>query len=296
MKELSYGVLASGKLGFVCLEQLINTKGINFVFTDKLSEEIISLCLKHSVPVYVGSPRNGNATSFINKINVDVLFSINYLFIVEKDILKTPKKYSINFHGSMLPKYRGRTPHVWAIINNEKQTGITAHLMTEKCDEGDIVYQELIPISENSTGASLLNEFYLKYPQIIAKVIKLIENDSLEFEKQDNTKATYFEKRTPDDGEIDWNWQKERICNWVRALTKPYPGAFTFYNNEKIIINKIKFSDIGFHQNDVNGKILECGENIIVKTSNGAIVLSDLETNEHVKFKVGGEFKCKILR
>lgn len=290
MNILTFGILSSGKLGALCTEQLINYQLIKFVFTDRLSKEIIDICTIHSIPIFIGNPRNGKASSFVKQFDIDVLLSINYLFIVEQDILKIPKKYAINFHGSLLPKYRGRTPHIWAIINNEKETGVTSHIISEKCDEGDIVYQEKIIIPDNATGASLLNEFNHRYPLIISKVISMIENNSIKFIKQDSSKATYFEKRTPDDGEINWNWQKERIYNWVRAQSRPYPGAFTFYNNNKIVIHNIKFSDFGFHQNDVNGKILDNSDLIIVKTPNGAISLTEIESDCNIKFIIGEEF------
>lgn len=295
MNELTFGLLASGKLGAVCVEQLINKNKVLIVFTDKSSEEIINICNKYSIPVYIGNPRSNKVKSYISKIYIDVLFSINYMFIVNPDILNFPKKYAINLHGSLLPKYRGRTPHVWAIINNEKETGITAHIMSENVDEGDIIYQEKIEISDVATGASLLSEFEYRYPQIIFQIINQIENNSIKFTCQDNTKATYFERRKPNDGEINWDWQKERIHNWVRALSKPYPGAFTYYHTNKIIINKLEFCDLGFHQNDVNGKILEYNSLLAVKTSNGVVVLTDIETNCDVKFEIGEEFKCKIF-
>jgi methionyl-tRNA formyltransferase len=295
MSNLKIGILASGKLGAICVEHLLSKSKIELVMTDRSSDSIIELCNLKSIPVFIGNPRNGNAASFIKHANIDVLFSINYLFIVENDILTLPRKYAINLHGSLLPKYRGRTPHVWAIINNEKETGITAHLMTDKCDEGEILYQERIEINENATGNDLLLEFFHKYPVIISKVIKMIENNTVFLLKQDDSKATYFEKRTPDDGEINWNWHKERIQNWVRALSKPYPGAFTYYDGEKIKINRVEYSDAGFHQNDSNGKILDIKNHVIVKTPNGAIVLTDMEMNDNIKFEIGKIFTCKTF-
>ncbi|WP_205508558.1 methionyl-tRNA formyltransferase [Longitalea arenae] len=287
--ELQFGILASGRLGAICTERLLKTKRISFVFTDKFSTGVIELCNKGGIPLFVGNPRNGKAASFIEQFKVDVLLSINYLFIVEKDIINLARKYAINLHGSLLPKYRGRTPHVWAIINNEKETGITAHLITEGCDEGDIVFQEKITINDSDTGATLLEKFNERYPAIISKVIDMIENHTIMPVKQNNAEATYFGKRTPLDGEINWNWQKEQINNWVRAQARPYPGAFTFYENTKVIIHKIEYVNTGFHQNDQNGKILNADQ-LIVKTPNGAVRLVDFEKENHIIFKIGNVF------
>lgn len=283
----TFGILVSGGLGTTCLEMMQQMHEVRFVMTDNSSHNIIAICHQKNIPVFIGNPRNEKAKEFISDKPVDVIFSINYLFIVEDDIITHPSKYAINFHGSLLPRYRGRTPHVWAIINNEKETGITAHLITEGCDEGDIVYQEKVTIEPESTGAHILNIFNSCYPKIIKKVADMIESNNIVPVQQDNNKASWFGKRTPEDGHICWNWQKERIHNWVRALAKPYPGAFSFRGNDKIIIHKVAFSDCGFHANMPDGLILTTNPQPIIKTPNGAVVLTDLVLQNGVVLKQG---------
>jgi methionyl-tRNA formyltransferase len=276
--QISYGILSSGNLGLQCLVRLHKTQKINFVFTDTLSNDIIIYCKDNNIPLFVGNPRAGKSADFLNEFSTDVILSINYLFIIEEDIISHAKMHAINLHGSCLPKYRGRTPHVWAIINNEKETGITAHSITLGCDEGDIVYQEIILIEEDITGAGLLNRYNERYPLIIDELVSRIEKGLITYLPQDNTKATWFGKRTPEDGIINWNWQKERIYNWVRAQAKPYPGAFSYYKNEKLIIHKIEYSEHGFKESDENGLILDIVDyKVIVKTPNGAISIVEYE-------------------
>ena len=94
-----------------------------------------------------------------------------------------------------------------------------------------------------------------------------------------------FGKRTPEDGRINWNWQKERIRNWVRAQSYPYPGAFSFFNNNKIIIDEIKFSSHGFNFKDENGLILKVNPSIIIKTVNGALEVKKMRNN--IELSVG---------
>jgi len=268
----------SGALGLKCLDFVYNFSRVSFVLTDKKSLAIVEYCVKNNIPHFIGNPRNGKVFVFIKDYAVDVILSINYLFIIDSDLIRFPRKYAINFHGSLLPKYRGRTPHIWSIINNEKETGITAHVITEECDKGNIVYQEKIQISPDTTGGHLLEQFIKLYPIIIKKVVSMIENDQIILVEQDETMATWFGKRTPEDGEINWNWQKERIYNWVRALSSPYPGAFTYYNNSKVIIHKIEYSEMGFDFKQENGTILNGGSQPIIKTPNGAVKLSTIET------------------
>ncbi|OFY63624.1 MAG: hypothetical protein A3H98_01035 [Bacteroidetes bacterium RIFCSPLOWO2_02_FULL_36_8] len=277
---MEIGLLISGLLGFEVIQKLLNHFNINFVLTDKQSVEIVRLCNEKKIACYAGNPRNGLALKKLPKINCDVIVSVNYLFLIEKDIIELPKKIAINFHGSLLPKYRGRTPHVWAIINNESETGVTAHVIDEECDSGAILAQKKIPISSEDSGGTLLEMFKKIYPDFVIEVLQNIRNNSYTAKPQNNLLATYFGKRTAGDGRIDWNWQKERIYNWVRAQAKPYPGAFTFYRGNKIIIHKIKFSEFGFHCTIPNGTILEINNKIpIVKTPNGCIEIIDFETD-----------------
>jgi methionyl-tRNA formyltransferase len=275
---MTIGVLASGGLGYTIIIDIYNKYGLDFVFTDKHSDLIVDFCKENNIECFIGNPRNGKAYEFIKNKKVDLLLSINYLFIVDKDIIDLGEKYSINFHGALLPKYRGRTPHVWAIINNEKYTGITAHIITEGCDEGDIVYQEKIEIEQDYTGADVLEIFKQLYPVIVSKVIDLVQKNEVIALSQDNNKATFFGKRTFEDGLINWDWQKERIRNWVRAQAHPYPGAFCFCNNQKIIIHKLVFSDNGYLYNQPNGLVVDIiDKNLFVKTSNGIIEISNFE-------------------
>lgn len=283
----TYGILASGGLGATCLELIQLMTHVGFVLTDKGSDDIMALCKRKKTPLFVGNPRKGKAAEFLANKPVDVILSINYLFIVEQDIISHPTKYAINFHGSLLPRYRGRTPHVWAIINNEKETGITAHLITKGCDEGDIVYQEKITIEPEFTGAQMMTLFNQRYPHIVRKVMEMIEKNTISPVKQDQSKATWFGKRTPDDGRINWSWHKERINNWVRAQAKPYPGAFTYRENDKITIHQIAFSDYGFDAEMPNGLILVNQPQPIVKTPNGAVALIDLLLPEGVVLNKG---------
>ena len=284
---MNYCICVSGALGLTVLQRLVASPiTIKCVLTDKHSDGIIEYCEQQQLPVFAGNPRNGKAVGWLEeqKIEFENLLSINYLFILEPDVLSKAKGYAVNFHGSLLPKYRGRTPHVWSIINGEKETGVTAHLMNANCDDGDIVRQVVVPIEEEDTGAIILEKYKALYPGLVLQVVEDIESGKVECRKQDISKATYFGKRTPDDGQINWNWQKERIRNWVRAQAKPYPGAFTFLNDNKIIINKIEYSDFGFQDSMENGLVVAVIDGKpYVKTQNGVVKVVDFETDAIIK-------------
>lgn len=270
--EMKIGLLLSGGLGFDMLLHIFKVNHIAAILTDHNSDAIINFAKKENIPIFIGNPRKGRAKEFIKNHPIDLLLSINYLFIVESDIINWPSKAAVNFHGSLLPKYRGRTPHVWAIINNELETGVTAHFITAGCDEGDIIAQVVIPIGSKETGADILSRYTEVYPQLVDNVLEQFGQCKVVGIKQDESKATYFGKRTPSDGEINWNWQKERIHNWVRAQSHPYPGAFSFLRGEKIIIDQVVYDDFGYHQDQSNGLILTLNP-VRVKTPNGVLQL-----------------------
>ena len=269
---MNLGILVSGNLGYTVLKYLYKNYKIQYVLTDSKSEIIIDFCNKNGIATFIGNPRKGRAFSFCSQRKIDVLISVNYLFIIEKDLIQLPKIFAFNIHGSLLPKYRGRTPHVWAIINNEFETGITAHLIDEGCDTGDVIQQIKIEIGCEDTGADILNKFNDNYIELLNIVLTKASLGKLTFKKQQNDIASFFGKRTPDDGKIDWNWQKERIYNWIRAQANPYPGAFTYHNGDKIIIDKIKYNEIGFTNDMANGLVISTSP-LLIKTPNGVVEL-----------------------
>ena len=279
------GVLASGDLGHHVLKNLSEGVNLEFIATNQKSIGIIDLANERNIPLFIGNQRRGRLMDFLEDKHCDIILSINYLFIIESDIINFPKQYTINFHGSLLPKYRGRTPHVWAIINGEKKCGITAHLIDEGCDTGPIILQQEVEIMEDDTGQNILEKYKNLYPVIVKEVLYKVEHNNIELTIQDETKATFFGKRTPSDGIIDWCWQTIKINNWVRAQSHPYPGAFTFYGKEKIIVDKIDVTTIEFEPLLKNGTIIKVVDNIpYVKTPNGVVKLSKIRNQTQQKF------------
>jgi methionyl-tRNA formyltransferase len=249
------------------------------VFTDNSSLSIIEFCKEKSIPFFAGNPRKFKARSFYEKIEkIEVILSINYLFLIESDLINLPQRYIINIHGALLPKYRGRTPHVWSIINGETKTGVTAHFIDEGCDTGNIILQKEILIEKEDTGANLLDKYEPVYFQIIDQLLAMLEMGDISSYEQDDSQSSYFGKRTQNDGRIIWSWGKHRIYNWIRAQAKPYPGAFAFVNGKKIIIHKVKEIDILPSLNDENGKVVKFNDLYpVIKTSDGYLEILDFE-------------------
>lgn len=286
-------LLLGGHLGALVLKSLLKKLDVVCIFTDNKSAEIISICENEKLNFFVGNPRTFRAMEIYEGLpSFELLLSVNYLFIVNEIFIQKPTLFPINVHGSLLPKYRGRTPHVWAIINGESETGITAHIMETGVDTGPVIDQIAFEIHADDTGASLLEKYKKLYPDLLNKVLDKIASNTVTLHHQDHSKATYFGKRTPEHGRIDWNWQKERIRNWIRAQAFPYPGAFFYYAEKKIIVNEACYSDEGFLNTYENGRILAVLENsLIVKTSNGALSLNNLIVKDILGFSVGEVLK-----
>ena len=265
-------LLASGGLGFTALKALHSQYAIAYVFTDRNSVDLRRYAEAEGLPVFVGNPRGGRAQAVLPAARCDVLLSVNYLFLIEADLLAVASRYAINLHGSLLPKYRGRTPHVWAIINGEKETGVTAHLMTPELDAGAVVGQRTLTIEPDTTGADVLATYAKIYPALLAEVLDKISENTLVPVPQDEGEATYFPKRTPDDGRINWSWSRERVRNWIRAQAPPYPGAFFEFGGNRVTIHYARLSSRGFRHEQPDGTLLAVeGNELEIKLADGAL-------------------------
>ncbi len=172
----------------------------------------------------------------IRKMAPDYIFSFYYRNLLGKELLSIPKKGAFNLHGSLLPKYRGRVPINWALINGEKETGVTLHRMTEKPDAGEIVAQEKFAIGNNDTAQEVHANATVAAAKLLKKTLPLFKKGTFKLTKQDDRKATYFGGRKAEDGLIDWSKSAAEIRNLVRAVTRPYPGAFSFLGEKKYIL------------------------------------------------------------
>ena len=191
-------------------------------------ESVADLALELDIPVYAAD--DINHPMWVEKIRAlapDFLFSFYYRDIVHKPILAIPRLGCLNLHGSLLPKYRGRAPINWVLVNGERETGVTLHYMTEKADAGDIVCQQAVAIADDDTAATLNTRMVQAAGEMLDQHLPSLQAGTAARTPQDNTQATYFGRRTPADGCIDWNRPCRDIGNLVRAVTRPYPGAFT---------------------------------------------------------------------
>jgi len=187
-------------------------------------------------PVYKTSGKIDQYRELIEKLQPDLIVVAGWYHILPRSILRLPTLGSVGLHASLLPKYRGNAPLVWAMINGEKMTGVSMFYFTDEIDAGDIISQEAFPIEIGENIADILIKAEQASINLISQNLPLLESGSANITKQDEGSATYFPRRSPADGLIDWSWENVRIKNFIRAQTKPYPGAFTYINGKKVVI------------------------------------------------------------
>ena len=219
----------------------------------------------------------------IKKINPDVICVVAYGKILPKEILEIPKLGCINVHGSLLPKYRGAAPIQWAVLNGDKETGITTMYMNEGMDTGDMILKEKVAIDEDETTGELWDKMLVVGAKLLVKTLKLVEDGTAPRIKQgdDYTIAPMLEKEM---AKIDWNKSALEIKNLVRGLN-PIMGAYTYLDGKKIKFWKVKVLTNDELKNDYPE--IEEYEFKLPGLESGTVLLSDPKKGLYIKGKDG---------
>ena len=175
----------------------------------------------------------------INDIKPDVMIVAGWYYMIPKKIRALAKYGAWGMHASLLPKYAGGAPLVWAMINGEKKTGVSLFRLSDGIDDGDIIFQKAFPIKFEDTIKEVYARATMAAKEILVKALKNIKN--LRFKPQDRSKLEIYPQRRPEDGEINLNQSFLEIYNFIRAQSFPYPGAFIKgKDGKKVIIDKVK--------------------------------------------------------
>jgi len=301
-------VLAYGNIGCTGIEALLrNGFEIAAVFTHKDDPNeniwfgsVAELAASHGIPVF--APDDINHPLWIHRIQEmrpDILFSFYYRSLVKQAILDIPPKGCLNLHGSLLPAYRGRCPINWVLVNGESKTGITLHYMTAKADAGDIVAQEEIEIESEDDARTLHQKSQQRAAVLLDRILPQLATGKAPRIPQDASKATIFGGRKPADGQIDWSANARTVRNLVRAVARPFPGAFSFTGNRACFFWKV--SEVNDIDTDappgtvlsLNPFVIACGKGAIRVESgqqesgvvlSGAQLANELNLTENMRF------------
>lgn len=259
-----------------------------------IASPVKEFALEKNIPVYQPLKVRNN-TEFIEEIvalNPDVICVVAYGKILPKEILDIPRLGCINVHGSLLPKYRGAAPIQWAVINDEKQTGITTMYMDAGMDTGDMILKETVDIGEDETTGELWKRLSKIGGKLLVDTLKLIEEGKAPREKQsdDFTLAPMLNKEM---AEINWNEKTAAdIKNLVRGLN-PIMGAYTYLNDKKLKlwkVNVIAFEEFESKYN-INTENIELGQAIFANDKQGLFLKAKDAVLEVIEMQAEGSKK-----
>ncbi|MFO2463416.1 bifunctional UDP-4-amino-4-deoxy-L-arabinose formyltransferase/UDP-glucuronic acid oxidase ArnA [Pseudomonas sp. 15FMM2] len=198
---------------------------------------VAQLCARKGIAVH--APEDANHPLWVErvaKLKPDFIFSFYYRNLLSEALLATAAKGGFNLHGSLLPKYRGRAPANWVLVNGETETGVTLHRMVERADAGAILAQQKVSIERSDTGLSLHAKLCEAARHLLSDALPQLAQGTLAETAQDESQATCFGRRTAADGKLEWKKPAEELFNLVRAVTQPYPGAFCSVGEHKLIV------------------------------------------------------------
>nr|WP_319375385.1 methionyl-tRNA formyltransferase [uncultured Methanoregula sp.] len=233
--------------GISCLKSLISEKHeIVAVIAPKESPECgnSNLFAKTAKNLGLGviQPDDINKPDIIEKLqslSPDLIILAGYGQIVKEPFIKIAPLGCINLHGGKLPKYRGSSPMNWALINGVSEFTLTIIKVDCGVDTGDILHERTFPVSGNDTIADLQNLANIQFPEMLIEVVNHLQKGTIFSRKQDDALASYYPLRFPDDGLILWDQlTAQQVHNRIRALTDPYPGAFSFFKKRKVKLLK----------------------------------------------------------
>jgi methionyl-tRNA formyltransferase len=237
-----------------------------------VKEKALEKNLKVYQPVKVREPE---FIEFLKKLEPDVIVVVAFGQILPKAILDIPKYGCVNVHASLLPKYRGAAPIQWAVINGEKESGVTTMFMDTGLDTGDILLKKKVPLEEKETSGSLHDKLSAVGAALLIQTLNGLEQGTIRREKQDDSQSCYARMLEKSSGKIDWGKDAASIERLVRGLN-PWPSAFTSMGGRTMKIWDARVIEKEYEGR--TGEIVEVTKSsIIVKTGKDALAIDSLQ-------------------
>lgn len=294
---LKIGYFADGPWSHEAFKMLIVDKDISIQFVcvryDTQDDTLKNYCREHGIPCL--KHKNVNSDEFIQSIQeygCDLLVSMSFNQIFRSNLMNIFPLKAINCHAGKLPFYRGRNILNWALINDEKEFGITVHFIDEGIDTGDIIAQETYCIDDNDSYSTLLEKAYTGCADILFGAVRLFVTNNVVRKPQSEIHPVgfYCTQRKVGDENIDWNQSSRDVFNFIRAICKPGPQARAFLGGREMKINRAEFIENAPDYKCIAGAIV-CKEQdaLLVKTGDSVVRILDYKYDG--KIRTGDRFE-----
>jgi len=273
-------VFAYHNVGVRCL-RVVLARGMDVrlvVTHEDNQEELIwfasvrQLCIENGIPyITPADPNTPEVEAQVAALGADFLFSFYYRNMLKASLLRSVRRGAYNMHGSLLPQYRGRVPVNWAVLHGAQETGATLHQMTVKPDNGPIVDQFAVPILPDDTAQEVFEKVTVAAELCLYHTLPKLIAGTAGHRPQDLSQGAYFGGRKADDGRINWQQNARQIHNLVRAVTRPYPGAFSDLKEGRLILWRTRIID-DVRVNEANGLMQWRGGKIEIYPAGGGLL------------------------
>ncbi|OZC65832.1 methionyl-tRNA formyltransferase [Rhodococcus sp. 06-462-5] len=200
------------------------------------ADSVEDLARGHDVPVHLARRPDRALIDRIHRWAPDIIVANNWRTWLPPEIFDHPPHGTLNLHDSLLPKFTGFSPIAWALISGASEVGLTAHRMDGELDTGDVLTQAAVPIGPRATATELVLATIDLIPEVLLESLDSIEAGTAAWRPQDLSERTFFHKRHETDSLIDWSWDATDIDRLIRAMSDPYPNAYTYYRGERVFI------------------------------------------------------------
>jgi methionyl-tRNA formyltransferase len=208
------------------------------------NESVAELAADHDIPLLVRNRADdGEVRAAIAAAEADIMVVANWRTWLPPEVFSIPRLGTLNVHDALLPAYAGFAPLNWALINDEPEVGVTAHMMDAEFDAGDIVLQRSTPVTDSDVITDLFDRTLAMFGPTTVDALELIAAGRRDWTPQDRRAASYFHRRSEEENRIDWTWPARDLFNLVRAQLDPYPNAYCFHGTERLRIVAASITD-----------------------------------------------------
>ncbi|WP_067833501.1 methionyl-tRNA formyltransferase [Nocardia lijiangensis] len=251
-------------------------------------DSVEELAREHGIPVHLTERADAETIDLVKRVEPDVIVVNSWYTWMPPELYQLPPHGTLNLHDSLLPKFTGFSPVLWALISGAAETGLTIHRMDEGLDTGDIIVQKSLPIGPAATGTELVLAGMDLIPEALNEALDAIDSGTAVWRPQNKSERTFFHKRSDRDSRIDWSWPAVDLERFVRALSAPYPPAFGYYRGQRVEVLAATVSEgcyggtVGRVVVHEDGAAVVCGPEAF-RGNNRALVITRVRTADGVE-------------